>query len=215
MQFTIGPIMVGKAQPFRGEEHSAIAKAPVTGPVRVGPLGLEGDEQADRAHHGGVDKAIHHYPRDHYPFWQNELDGHALLNRPGAFGENITTTGLTETTLCLGDRLKLGTATVEVSQGRQPCWKLDHRFARKGVMAGVMQTARSGWYYRVVEPGTVQAGDTLDLIERPHEGWTVERVFRLVLTGRPDRDREDLQQLFGFPALAATWRERVRVLLER
>ena len=214
MRFTIGPIMQGKAQPFRNEEQSAIAKTPVTGTVRIGPLGLEGDEQADRVHHGGIDKAIHHYPHDHYAYWQNELGNHPLLQQPGAFGENITTNGLTEAALCLGDRLRLGSALVEVSQGRQPCWKLDHRFAHKGIMAAIMATARSGWYYRVIEPGTVQEGDTLELVARVHEGWSVDRVFRLVLTGKAERDRAEMRAVMAFPALAATWRARLGVLLD-
>jgi MOSC domain-containing protein YiiM len=212
MKYSIGPVMLGKALPFRGEEASAIAKRPVTGQVRIGPMGLEHDEQADRVNHGGLDKAIHHYPHDHYAFWHEELGGHELLNAPGAFGENITTSSLLERDLWIGDRLRLGTALVEVSQGRQPCWKIDHRFARKGVTARVLQTARSGWYYRVIEPGIVQAGDTLELVERGHEGWTVERVFRLLLTTKPRQGRDELREVEKLGALARSWKERARKL---
>lgn len=209
MKHTIGPVMLGKASAFRDEERSAIAKHPVSGPISIGPMGLEGDEQADLVNHGGLDKAIHHYPHDHYAYWQDELDGHELLRAPGAFGENITTDGLVENGLCIGDRLRLGTALVEVSQGRQPCWKIDHRFARKGVTARVLQTGRSGWYYRVIEPGSVQEGDLLELVERRHEGWTVERVFKLVLTGKRQREEAELRALVQLPELAESWKQRV------
>jgi MOSC domain-containing protein YiiM len=119
----IRSIQCGEVQDFRGfEEPSAIAKQPVTGPVRVHRLGLDGDAQADLTVHGGPDKAIHHYPHDHYAFWRESLGDHPLLADYGAFGENIATDGLTEEAICIGDRWRLGTALVEVSQGRQPCF---------------------------------------------------------------------------------------------
>lgn len=211
MKLIIGPVMLGAAVPFRGEEKSAIAKAPVAGPIAVGPLGLAGDEQADLVHHGGVDKAIHHYPHDHYPFWQSHLGGHDLLNAPGAFGENITTSGLTEADLCIGDRFSLGSAVVEVSQGRQPCWKIDHKFQRKGITAQVFSTARSGWYYRVTQPGEVREGDALERVETGHQGWSVERVFRLLFA--KGADRGELAELVQMPRLSENWQERARKLL--
>ena len=215
MKYPIGPIMLGKVAPFRGEDASAIDKLPVRAPVEVGPMGFEGDEQADRVNHGGLDKAVHHYPHDHYAFWHDELDGHELLAAPGAFGENITTSGLVESDLCIGDRLRLGTAVVEVSQGRQPCWKLDHRFARTGVTARVLQTARSGWYYRVIEPGTVREGDTIEVVERGHEGWSVERVFRLLLTGKLRQGMNELREVSQLAALSSNWKKRALKLLEQ
>lgn len=211
MKVQIGPVMLGTAVPFRGEEKSAIAKFPAPGPIGVGPLGLAGDEQADLVHHGGVDKAIHHYPHDHYPFWRDLVGGHELLDAPGAFGENITTTGLTEGDLCIGDRFQLGSAVVEVSQGRQPCWKIDHKFQRKGMTAQVFATARSGWYYRVVEDGQVSQGDVLERIEHGHRGWTVERVFRLLFA--KGADQAELAELADMPRLSENWQERARVLL--
>src|SRR5690606_2996352 len=122
-------------------------------------LGHEGDEQADRAVHGGPEKAIHHYARDHYDLWRAEIGDHPLLHRPGAFGENISTTGLSEEDVCIGDRYRLGTALVEVSQGRQPCWKVDHRFGGLAISAAMVRSRRTGWYYRVIEEGAVGAGD--------------------------------------------------------
>ena len=206
----IGPVMIGKAVPFRGHEKSAIAKYPAGGPVAVGPLGLGGDEQADLVNHGGIDKAINHYPRDHYIAWHHELGGHPLLAAPGAFGENITTTGLLETDVCIGDRFRLGTALVEISQGRQPCWKIDHKFQMKGVTARVLQTCRSGWYYRVIEPGEVQAGDPLERVEQGPGGWTVDRVFRLMF--HKGGDKGELADLATLPVLNEEWRARAAML---
>lgn len=209
----LGPILLGKAAPFRGEEASAIAKYPANGPITIGPLGLSGDEQADLSVHGGVDKAIHHYPHDHYASWQDELDRHELLNAPGAFGENITTTGLTEDALCIGDRFRLGTALVEVSQGRQPCWKIDHRFARRGITARVIATGRSGWYYRVIEGGQVQQGDGLVLQDRPHPEWSVAHSFHLLIGGGHRTDPAAIRALAALPVLAVSWRARAEKLL--
>ena len=181
MKLTIGPVTIGRPALFRGEEQSAIFKQPAPGPVAIGPLGLEGNEVGDKLHHGGVNMAIHHYPHDHYKFWRDHLGGHELLEASSAFGENIATDGLTEDDVWIGDRLRLGSALVEVSQGRKPCWKIDHKFQRKGMTAKVVETGRCGWYYRVIEPGVVAEGDMLELVERGHEGWSVARVFRLLL----------------------------------
>ena len=155
-------VLSGRALPFRGGEASAIAKAPREGPVAVGLLGLDGDEQADAVHHGGIDKALHHYPADHYPFWRSVLGEHPLLAQAGAFGENVSTLGLTEREVCLGDHFRLGSALIEVSQGRQPCWKQGHRLGNPAVVATIVTYRIPGWYYRVLEPGMVAAGDTLN-----------------------------------------------------
>jgi len=212
MKWAIGPVMTGRAAPFRGSELSAISKHPVDGPVQVGPLGLAGDMQADLSVHGGVDKAVHHYPHDHYAFWREELDHHELLGTPGAFGENISTTGLTEQDVFIGDRFRMGTALVEVSQGRQPCWKIDHKFQRKGITASVIKSGRCGWYYRVIEPGTVQEGDKLELLERGKGNWSVSRTFRLLIGGQHRDDPAALAALADLSPLAETWRLRAAKL---
>ncbi len=208
----VGPILLGRIAPFRGEECSAFAKLPAQGPVAIGTLGLAGDQQADLSVHGGVDKAIHHYPRDHYSAWQAELDGHELLDTPGAFGENITSHGLTEQDLCIGDRFRLGTALVEVSQGRQPCWKIDHHFGRKGITARVITSGRSGWYYRVIEAGSVNEGAQLTLLDRPHPQWSVARAFNLLIAGQHRDDPAGLAELAALPSLAESWRIRAHRL---
>ncbi|MBL0914339.1 MAG: MOSC domain-containing protein [Sphingopyxis sp.] len=213
MSYAIDAVLTGKARSFRGDEASAIAKTPADGALHVGFLGIDGDEQADLSVHGGVDKAIHHYPRDHYDWWAGELGDHALLEVPGAFGENISTEGLIESEACIGDRYRLGSALVEISQGRQPCWKLGHRFGVATVPATVVTTRRSGWYYRVIEEGAVAAGDALELVERPLAEWSVERSFHLLIGGAGKRKPEALRALAAMDALATTWRARAEKLL--
>lgn len=209
MNVPILAVLLGQIRPFRGDdEPSAIDKLPVPDAVAVGPMGLAGDEQADRTVHGGIDKAIHHYPADHYRWWRGHLGDLPLLGAPGAFGENISTLGLDEANVFLGDRFRLGTALVEVSQARQPCWKLDHRFGTKGVMAQVVKTRRSGWYYRVLEPGVVRVGDGLDLVERPWPDWPLASLFGLLIGGEARNRLADLRALRDVPVLADSWKVR-------
>lgn len=213
MTWEILCVLAGKVRPFRGPgEPSAIAKAPLEGRVAVTALGIAGDEQADRVHHGGPDKAIHHYPADHYPLWREELGDHSLLDVAGAFGENLSTRGLRETGVCIGDLYRLGTAVVEVSQGRQPCWKQGHRFGRPEVTARMVATRRAGWYYRVLESGWLAAGDTIDLLERPLPDWTVARVFGLLIAGDHKHDPAAVAALAALDVLAQPWRSRAAQL---
>lgn len=210
--WTIRSVNCGATQPFRGTETSAIVKAAQAGPVAVGAMGLAGDEQADRVHHGGVDMAVHHYPHDHYEHWRAILGGHPLLSIEGAFGENISTAGLLESEAAIGDRYRLGTAIVEISQGRKPCWKISHRFDAPKLTAQVVTTGRCGWYYRVLEPGRVEAGQRLELLERPHPEWTVERVFGLIVSGAQPREAGVMRDLAGIAALSHEWRRRAAAL---
>ena len=214
MNHQVEALLTGRARRFgdRGEA-SAIAKEAVAGTRRVGFLGIDGDEQADLSVHGGPDKALHHYPRDHYPFWTETLGGHALLAAPGAFGENISTRGLIEDDACIGDLYRLGSALIEISQGRQPCWKLGHRFGDANGPATVVRTGKSGWYYRVIEEGDVAAGDSLRLVERPLPQWTVARVFALLIGGAGKRDSAAVRDLAALEALAGNWRKRAEKLL--
>ncbi|MBA3666738.1 MAG: MOSC domain-containing protein [Sphingomonas sp.] len=213
MEATVEALLTGRAVRFteRGE-RSAIAKAPVEGPRRVGWLGVEGDEQADLTVHGGRDKAIHHYPRDHYPGWQASIGPHPKFDAPGAFGENISTTGWTETEVCIGDRLRLGSALVEVSEGRQPCWKQAHHLGRPGIVAAMVKSGRSGWYYRVIEEGAVAAGDNIALVERVHSEWPVARVFGLIIGGKHKGQAAALRDLARVEQLAEGWRARAAKL---
>jgi len=210
---TIDAVLLGTIAPFRAaDEPSAIAKRTVDRPVAVTPMGLAGDQQADRVHHGGLDKAIHHYPFDHYAHWRTRFGDHPLLAEPGAFGENISTSGLTDDAACLGDRYRLGTALVEVSHGRQPCWKLGHHFRKPELTALVVASARAGWYYRVLEPGTVAAGDSLELVDRTLPQWPIARLFEILVGGGHKQETPALRELAALPVLADAWRSRARDL---
>ncbi len=209
----IDAVLAGKALPFRGDETSAIAKAAIESRVAITRLGLVGDEQADRSVHGGPDKALHHYPFEHYAQWQAEQPDHPKLTKSGAFGENLSTTGLTEEDVCIGDRFRCGIALVEVSQPRQPCWKQAHVMAWPMLPKMMVREAKSGWYYRVIEEGNVAAGDMMSLVDQPHPEWSVARVFRLVMHKSPARISADLQTLRDLVVLENGWRTMAAELL--
>lgn len=206
-------VLRGPAVPYtRPGARSGIAKSPVTGPVAVGTLGLDGDEQGDLRVHGGPDKAVHHYAQEHYPLWRTELGALPVLAAPGAFGENLASTGLTEQHLCLGDQVRVGSVLLEVSQSRQPCWKLNDRFGVPDMARRVQQSGRTGWYYRVLQAGTLQAGDAITLVARPWPQWPLARAID-VLYHQP-LDAAVLQALAALP-LTPSWRRLVAGRLAR
>jgi MOSC domain-containing protein YiiM len=206
-------LLSGKAVPFAQGEYSAIAKIRVEDAVRIATRGIAGDEQADLSVHGGHEKALHHYPFDHYAAWALRAPDHPLLGAPGAFGENISTLGLVENMVSIGDKFRLGSALLEISQGRQPCWKQARRMEWTTLPALMVRERRSGWYYRVIEEGTARAGDVLDLIDRPLPDWTVERVFALLIGGAHKQDPGALRELAGMEQLFTGWRQRALELL--
>lgn len=206
LRATVTGLYVGRVRElWPGKPASAIAKLPAEAAQALTRTGFADDWQADLAVHGGVDKAVHHYAAEHYETWRSELGPSADGFGPGRFGENISTTGMTERDLCIGDRLKLGSAVVEISQGRQPCWKLNAHTGSKNMVALFQKTARTGWYYRVIEAGTVAIGDEIKRLECPNPDWTVERVTRARLD--PELDPETASALARLPRLAPGWAE--------
>jgi len=215
----IDALLIGRPKTFRADgTMSAMQREAVNRPVMLLKLGFEGDEVGDPSVHGGVDKAVHFYPAEHYPKWIAHFAGenftHALLDQAGAFGENISASGLTEDRLRIGDRFRIGKALVEVAQGRQPCWKLDHHFGVHGLSAMVIKTGRSGGYFRVIEEGEVGPADRIEQVERAPHDWTVERVFRLLIGGghRAPDARAHLTELSKLGSLAENWRIRAAKL---
>lgn len=209
MKRTVEAICTGTARPFNGAETSAIAKRPREGVVQIFEDGFAPDEQADRRVHGGPDKAVHLYPLDHHAFWRGELSDEAalkLLDEPGAFGSNLAVSDLSEEDVHIGDRFRIGTALLEINQPRQPCWKVDHRFGVKGMTAKIVKTGRCGWYFRVLEIGDCQAGDTFERVELGHQEWTVARTFAAMIAGQASR--EDYAHLAELERLAERMRTR-------
>lgn len=193
----------GAAEPMDRPWTTGFFKEPVAGAVRLGRTNLEGDGQADRVHHGGPDKAVLAYSAEHYPGWRQMMKNPSLPF--GAFGENFTVTGLTEADVCIGDTWQVGEeAVVQVSQPRQPCWKLARRWRIKTLALDVQQTGRTGWYFRVLSEGSVAAGMRFVLQERPHPDWTVERANRVMHTEKSDIAKA--LELAAIPLLSEPWR---------
>lgn len=204
--WNVEAICTGTARPFNGAELSAIMKRPREGAVQVLREGLAPDEQADRRVHGGPDMALHLYPLDHHDWWRGEIGDHPALTEPGCFGSNLAVSGLTEDMVHIGDRFMLGTALIEVSQPRQPCWKIEHRFGAKGMVTRIVETERCGWYFRVIETGEVAAGDSLERIAIGAPGWSVARAFAALVAGKGTPS--DYAELAALPALSPKLREK-------
>ena len=206
MTTILAEVRTGRIAPLGASGvSSGIDKHLRIGPVELGPVGLSGDEQADLKVHGGPDKAILHYPVSHYESWQQEFPEAADRFVPGGFGENfVTRDRWTEHDICLGDVMAIGPVRVQVTQGRQPCWKLGVRFGVKEVALRVQQSFRTGWYYRVLQQGFVQAGDELSIVDRPHPAWTVHRLMHLMFVDR--LNYEALAQVAVLPELSAMWK---------
>jgi MOSC domain-containing protein YiiM len=215
LSHTVEAVCTGTARPFNGAELSAIAKYPREERVQVLGQGLAPDEQADKRHHGGPDMAVHLYPLDHHTFWSEQIGGHELLEQPGAFGSNLAVRGLTEDAVHIGDRFRLGPKTsgalIEISQPRKPCWKIEHRFGHKGMVAQIVATGRCGWYFRVIETGDVAAGDRLERVSLGDTRWNVARTFFALHAGKASRD--DFAELAAMPALSAEMRARAAARL--
>jgi len=187
---------------------TGIFKQPVRGPVRVGTLGLAGDRQADLTVHGGADKAVCVYSGDHYPAWQRELQIEDF--NAGAFGENFTLAGLTEQDVCIGDVWALGEIELQVSQPRQPCWKLARKWRIKTLTAQAVDNGRTGWYFRVLREGLVNTGDPLVLVSRPSPDWTIAAA-NTVMHHRV-HDAEAAAKLAAVDGLSVSW---TRTMLSR
>jgi MOSC domain-containing protein YiiM len=189
---------------------TAIVKTPVAGRVRIGPENLEGDRQADLNVHGGPEKAVYAYPSEHYPWWAEELPG---VDLPwGSFGENLTTRGLVEGDLRIGDRIRFGDAELRVTQPRMPCVKLNVRFQRGDMAKRFLAGGRSGFYFAVVRPGTVAAGDPIEIVERARESMTVSELVALYAAEKGNAAL--LARAIALPFLSAKWKRELGRRLE-
>lgn len=182
---------------------TGIYKHSVAGRVRVRTLNIDGDRQADLSVHGGIDKAVYAYPQEHYPFWENELGRHELP--PGQFGENLTTSGLLEEDVRIGDIFSIGSAHFEISQPREPCFKLALRTESPGILKRFIQTQRTGFYLRVVQEGDIGAGDQVTRLKTDPQQMTVKEVFDVAYGD--SGSRENIERALQMPALADAWRD--------
>ena len=189
--------------------RTSIFKQPVAGPVAVLAEHLAGDGQADLRVHGGPDKAVYAYPQEHWAYWRQFLAEDQLV--PGAFGENLTTAGLLETNVRVGDCFQLGTAVLQAVQPRRPCFKLGIRLARPGIVREFELARRSGIHFRVRQPGIIQAGGALTLVQRSAYPATIQDMVDCLAPG--PHDIEKVRALLATPYLSASWRERLTALL--
>lgn len=186
MKSRIDQIFTGRVKLMLPDgEPSGIFKSAVDGPQHLGTNGLEGDEQADLRYHGGPEKALHQYPAEHYALLAQEWPQCASLLGPGVLGENISTRGMTEHDVCIGDVFGMGEARIQLSQPRSPCWKIDRRLKVDGASRFVEAAGVTGWYYRVLDEGRLCAGDEIVLLERPNPWLTLVHYWDTVMA-HPD-----------------------------
>jgi MOSC domain-containing protein YiiM len=206
-------VQTGRIAPL-GPEHvpSGFVKHARADAVRVGSLGLDGDEQADLAVHGGPEKAVYGYAVSHYPAWAAEFPRLASHFSGGAMGENLTVSGMDESAICVGDVHAIGSALLQVCQPRQPCFKFALRHGEKMLPKAMVRSGRSGWYYRVIQEGTLKVGDPLVLHERPNPDFPFMRLVEIVYHGRATQ--AELARMVDMPGLASQWREAARLELD-
>ena len=203
-------VSVGKPQivEVRPEEYvtTAIFKKPVAGRVAVGELNLEGDAQADLTVHGGRSKAVYAYPSEHYEFWKSEFPEMELPH--AQFGENLTTEGLLETEVFIGDKLRIGTAEFVVTEPRMPCYKLGIKFGRTDILRRFLKSRRSGFYLAVLKTGELGGGDEIEFISRDENEVSVTDIVRLYVEDK--NDFETMKRAVNVDVLPRGWKEQFR-----
>jgi MOSC domain-containing protein YiiM len=181
-------------------------KSPVSGPVGVNELNLQGDGQADLSVHGGPDKAVYLYPWENVLYWRTALHRDDL--GPGSFGENLTVEGLTETGVAIGDEFAIGTARFLVTQPRLPCFKLALALETPSIGKPFLESGRTGFYFRVLQEGTIQAGDAIyPLPSREPARVTIAEFVELYRVKRATR--EQIRNLLSLAALPEDWKNRI------
>lgn len=188
---------------------SGIGKRSAEGRIKLGSLGFEGDGQADLKHHGGPDKAVCVYCLEHYPYWEGALD---MKLGAAAFGENITVSGLTEEKVRIGDIFRMGTALVQITQPRQPCYKLAFKYGKPNMPVLVQDTGYTGYYFRVLQEGAVARNDQLELVEASSHAITVAFANRIMHHEKNDLDA--IRMILEVPELSASWRSTLMNRLE-
>ncbi|RIX48364.1 MAG: MOSC domain-containing protein [Rhodocyclales bacterium GT-UBC] len=202
-------LFIGGIRPLpESGRPTGIYKQPVDTALELGPEGFVGDQQADRRVHGGPEKAVHLYPATHYARLAAQFPDAASELVAGSLGENISTPDLDETAVHIGDIWQLGSARLQVCQPRNPCWKIDERFACDGMAAFIAEHRLTGWYWRVVTPGRVTPGDRLELHSRPADSVSLAEAMQLWQSHRPSA--EALEKLASAPGLASQWQQKIQ-----
>lgn len=212
-------IQVGRPREYPAEPNSSarpawvsgIVKEPVSGPVYVAATNLAGDEQADLENHGGPDKAVLGYAASHYPAWREEYPD--IDFQFGGFGENLTIEGISELLCCVGDIVAIGGCRLQVSQPRQPCWKLSRRWKMPQLAAIVQKNGRTGWYFRVLREGEIESGMGIELVERPFPNFTIQWASSVMHSKHSSGTDE--MALANCPALSQSWRVELRSRAEK
>ncbi|MCL4694863.1 MAG: MOSC domain-containing protein, partial [Candidatus Hydrogenedentes bacterium] len=186
-----------------GSVTTGIFKSPVSGRITLRKHNLDGDGQADLRYHGGEHKAVYAYPYEHYTYWRERLNRDDFIF--GQFGENLTTEGLLETEVHIGDIFRIGTASIQVTQPRQPCFKLGIRMGRPEIVKEFLESERSGIYFRVVKKGELAAGDPIELVQSDPERVSVHFVNHLRFFDKTNR--EGIAKAIRVEALSPSWRE--------
>lgn len=204
----IDSLFAGGIGILSAEGHrSGIFKKAISTQATVTINGIAGDEHADKRVHGGPEKAVHHYASENYKRLAAQYPAVAHEFRPGSIGENISTTGLTEQNVHIGDIFRIGSVVAQVSQPRSPCWKIDHRFGVERMSMFVAKEHITGWYYRILEPGIMAADDKIEFLERQSGSFSIDDFWKVQLSHRPALD--GLTALAAVPGLAADWHRRL------
>ncbi|WP_313627858.1 6-hydroxyaminopurine reductase [Kosakonia sp.] len=195
-------VFVGKIKDYQGSRPSAIAKLQVEGELTLTETGIAGDEQAEKSYHGGTDRALCHYPREHYAHWAQMFPQQAALFCAPAFGENLSTSGLTEKNVFIGDIFRWGDALIQVTQPRSPCFKLNFHFGISDMSTQMQSSGRTGWLYRVIAGGNVSAEAPLELVSRVSD---VSVYDAAAIAWFQPFDDEQYHRLLSAAGLSASW----------
>ena len=209
-QGTVLSVNVGGIRQFEYNGRSAVSaiwKTPVEGRVSARGMNLDGDDQADREAHGGQDKAVYAYAIEDTRWWETELDW-ALEH--GQFGENLTVEGLDVTNALVGERWKIGTTVLEISEPRVPCWRLGVRMEDRRFIRHFTDAGRPGSYLRIIVEGELGAGDEVRVAERPDHGLSIGDVFRIYM-----RDRDEAERILSVEQISSDWKRWAKELLEK
>jgi MOSC domain-containing protein YiiM len=208
MKIPLTGLFAGQVRPMPGDGRpTAIFKQPVSGRMRVTREGLVDDAQADRRVHGGPEKALHQFPVETYARLAAAFPEQAAAFVPGAIGENLSTAGITEAEICIGDVFTLGSAAIQLAQPRTPCWKIDARFDADGITRFVAEHGIAGWYFRVLQEGEIGVGDTLERVERDAAALSLAEFWATLRAHRPQRS--ELLRIAAIEALTPAWRSKI------